>query len=66
MSCVKTTVEHVVMDSCFHIRVFKQGRPPQESERGPYAVVNEQCEDTTLDPSIEDLLQRTFLLLFGP
>ena len=27
---------------------LKQGRPPQESERGPYAVVDERCEDTTL------------------
>ena len=33
----------------------KQGRPPQESERGPYAVVDERCEDTTLEPSMKDL-----------
>ena len=49
----------------FHI-ILKQGRPPQESERGPYAVVDERCEDTTLDPSMKDLLQRHFKLLFGP
>ena len=41
----------------------KQGRPPQESERGPYAVVDERCEDTTLDPSMKDLLQRQVLLI---
>ena len=28
---------------------MKQGRPPKESERGPYAVVDERYEDTTLD-----------------
>ena len=27
---------------------LKQGRPPRESERGPYAVVDERYEDTTL------------------
>ena len=43
--------------------VSKQGRPPQESERGPYAVVDERCEDTTLDPSMKDLLQRQVLLI---
>ena len=31
------------------IILLKQGRPPQESERGPYAVVDERCEDTTLE-----------------
>ena len=33
------------------ILLSKQGCPPQESERGPYAVVDERCEDTTLEPS---------------
>ena len=43
--------------------LLKQGHPPQESERGPYAVVDERCEDTTLDPSMKDLLQRQVLLI---
>ena len=25
----------------------KQGRPPRESKKGPYAVVDERCEETT-------------------
>ena len=29
--------------------ISKQGRPPRKSEEEPYAVVDEQCEDTTLD-----------------
>ena len=30
------------------LKKLKQGRPPQKSERGPYAVVDERYEDTTL------------------
>ena len=48
------------------INSSKQGRPPQESERGPYAVVDERCEDTTLDSTMKDLLQHHFYLIFGP
>ena len=39
---------------------------PKNLRRGPYAVVDERCEDTTLDSVMENLLQRIFYLLFGP
>ena len=42
----------------FMLVLSKQGRPPRNSEKGPYAVVDEQCEDTTLD-----LLLRHFYLI---
>ena len=43
--------------------ISKQGRPPRKSEKGPYAVVDERCKDTTLGPSIENLLLRHFYLI---
>ena len=40
---------------------------PENLRRGPYAVVDERCEDTTLDlNSMKDLLQRQFWHFFGP
>ena len=39
---------------------------PKNLRRGPYAVVDERCEDTTLYPSIENFLLRHFCLLLDP
>ena len=45
---------------------LSRGVLPENLRRGLYAVVDERCKDTTLDPSMKDLQQRHFLLLFGP
>ena len=30
------------------VNISMQGRPPRKSERGPYAVVDKRCDETTL------------------
>ena len=46
---------------------LSRGVLPENLRRGPYAVVDERCEDTTLDlNSMKDLLQRQFWHFFGP
>ena len=42
----------------------KQGRPPQESEKVPYAVVDERCKETTQFHAFWDLQERHFYLIF--
>ena len=44
---------------------LSRGVLPETLRRGPYAVVDERCEDTTMDSTMQDLLQRHFLLLFS-
>ena len=53
---------------------LSRGVLPETLRRGPYAVVDERCEDTTLNSAVGNLLQRIFyllttawiLLFFGP
>ena len=47
-----------------HNLKYKQGRPPRESEKGPYAVVVQRCEETTQFRTFWDLAKRHFYLIF--
>ena len=47
-----------------HNLKYKQGRPPRESEKGPYAVDVERCEETTQFNTFWDLAKRDFYLIF--
>ena len=63
-----STISIYKQKKIFLARTFKskQGRPPRESEKEPYAVVDERCESTTQFHSSKDYYSATFTLFFGP